>query len=740
MKDFIENSKERSKFDKPEYFINRELSWLDFNARVLEEGLSDSVPKLEQIKFLAIFSSNLDEFFMIRVAGLIKMNQEGFETCESPDESDIVGTLNQIQTKTRHLIELQYHYLTQDILPKLAKHMVRLVPWGELSNDEQAAMSNYFAEHVLPVLTPLAVDESHPFPFLNNLSLYLVLTFKEMDSFGNHRIGFVRLPGFLSRLVRLERRDGFQFVLLEELIIHHLDRLFLGAHVDTVHPIRVTRSLDYSLLENNVVDILKTMEKEILDTRNQQAIRLEIDESLPAEVLELFKAKLKINPMFIYRVNGPLALDQLTALYGLPLPELRDSNFNPRLPSRMSSDESIFNIISKGDMLVHHPYESFYAVTEFIQAAAEDPAVLAIKQTLYRSAGDSPVIESLIRAAEEGKQVTVVVELKARFDEKNNIVWAKRMEAAGVHVVYGFLGLKTHAKMALIVRREGTRMTRYVHLSTGNYNSKTARLYTDLSFFTKDQKIGDDVSTIFNVLTGFNHISEYKKNPAIFPKMNKLIFAPIELREHILQLITNEIATHQLRGGGLIFAKMNAIADREIIAKLYEASAAGVQINLIVRGISCLKIGIPGVSDNIRLVSIIDRFLEHSRVYYFGATDRVFIGSADLMTRNMDRRIELWFPVEDPALKSRVVKEILGISWADNVKARAMTPDGTYIKRSIPENGAPIRSQNRFIEEARSGGIKSLPYETALRYNRTRKEKKRPVVIAEKAVKRKNKE
>jgi polyphosphate kinase len=740
MKDLIENSKERSKFEKPEYFINRELSWLDFNARVLDEGLSESVPILEQVKFLAIFSSNLDEFFMIRVAGLIRMNQEGFETCESPDESDIVGTLNQIQQKTKHLLSMQYQHLTQAILPKLAANLVRLVPWTELSQDEKVSLSGYFSENVLPVLTPLAVDESHPFPFLNNLSIYLVLTFKEMDSFGNHRIGFVRLPGFLPRLVRIEKREGFQFLLLEELIIHHLDRLFLGAHIDTVHPIRVTRSLDYSLLENNVVDILKTMEKEILDTRNQQAVRLEIDESLPAEVLDLFKAKLKINPMFIYRVNGPLALDQFTTLYGLPLPDLRDHHFNPRLPSRMSSDESIFSIISKGDMLVHHPYESFYAVTEFIQAAAEDPAVLAIKQTLYRSAGDSPVIESLIRAAEEGKQVTAVVELKARFDEKNNIVWAKRMESAGVHVVYGFLGLKTHAKMALIVRREGNRMARYVHLSTGNYNSKTAKLYTDLSFFTKDQKIGDDVSTIFNVLTGFNHISEYRKNPSIFPKMNKLIFAPIELRERILQLISSEIATHQLRGGGLIFAKMNAIADREIIAKLYEASAAGVQVNLIVRGISCLKVGIPGVSDNIRLVSIIDRFLEHSRIYYFGASDRVFVGSADLMTRNMDRRIEVWFPVEDPMLKGRLVKEILGLSWADNVKARAMSADGSYIRRQPPENGEAIRSQSSFIKEARSGGIKSLPYETALRYNRTRKEKKRPVVIAEKAVKRKSKE
>lgn len=731
---------EKPKFDLPENYNNRELSWVEFNARVLTEAVNPNVPILEQVKFLSIFSSNQDEFFMIRVAGLMKMLQEGLDTCELPDESNINHVLNQIMLRTRSLIEKQYGHLTRELLPNLNKNDIRLVPWDELTTEEKSQLEAYFMANILPVLTPLAVDESHPFPFLNNLSLYLVVTFKEMDSFGNHRIGFVRLPLVLSRFIKLEQRTGHQFLLLEELIIHHLDKLFIGAHVDAAYPVRVTRSLDYSLLENQVVDLLKTLEREISDTRNQAAVRLEVDDSLPNDVLELFKAKLKVPSMFIYRLNGPLALDQFMELYSLPLQELKDPQFNPRLPSRMSSDESIFSIISKGDMLVHHPYESFYAVTEFLQAAAEDPSVLAIKQTLYRSAGDSPVIDSLIRAAEEGKQVTAVIELKARFDEKNNIIWARRLEAAGVHVVYGFVGLKTHAKMALVVRKEGSGIARYVHLSTGNYNAKTAKLYTDISIFTKDPKIAEDISTIFNVLTGFNHISEYKNNPSIFPKLNKLFVAPIDLRENIIRLISDEITAHKIHGKGFIFAKMNALADKEVISKLYEASAAGVNIQLIVRGISCLKVGIPQISENIRLISVIDRFLEHSRIFSFGASDKVFVGSADLMTRNMDRRIEIWFPIEDPLLKKRLTEEILATCWADNVKAHQLKPDGRYELIGAVENTRKIQSQAEFIQIARSGGIKSLPYETALRFNRNKKAKKRPVVIGEQKANKKKKE
>jgi len=731
---------EKIRFDHPENYRNRELSWIEFNARVLSEAVNPTVPTLEQVKFLSIFSSNQDEFFMIRVAGLLKMLQEGLDTCELPDESNIGQVLQQIMLRTRTLIDKQYNHLTKELLPTLNKHDIKLVPWDELTSEEKVQLELYFLENILPVLTPLAVDESHPFPFLNNLALYIVVTFKEMDSFGNHRIGFVRLPVVLSRFIKLEQRKGNQFLLLEELIIHHLDKLFIGAHVDAAYPVRVTRSLDYSLLENKVVDLLKTLEREILDTRNQAAVRLEVDDSLPHDVLELFKAKLKVPNMFIYRLNGPLALDQFMELYSLPLQDLKDPQFNPRLPARMSSDESIFSIISKGDMLVHHPFESFYAVTEFLQAAAEDPSVLAIKQTLYRSAGDSPVIESLIRAAEEGKQVTAVIELKARFDEKNNIVWARRLESAGVHVVYGFVGLKTHAKMALVVRKEGTGITRYVHLSTGNYNAKTAKLYTDISIFTKDSKIAEDISTIFNVLTGFNHISEYRNNPSIFPKLNKLFLAPIDLRENIMRLITDEIAAHKLHGKGFIFAKMNAIADKEIIAKLYEASAAGIKINLIVRGISCLRVGIPQISENIRIISVVDRFLEHSRIFRFGATDKIFVGSADLMTRNMDRRIELWFPIEDPLLKKRISEEILATSWADNVKAHELKHDGSY-EPVIPQEDSPrIQSQSVFIQIARTGGIKSLPYETALRFNRNKKAKKRPVLIGDSKSSKKKKE
>ncbi len=732
-------------------YLNKELSWLEFNGRVLEEALSKDTPLLERLKFLSIFTSNLDEFFMVRVAGLKKMEQESLRFTDSPDGLDTTTVLEKIRSRVSDLIDLQYKCLHEQILPALSGHGAKILRIEQLTATQKMVLEHYFENEVSPVLTPLGVDPAHPFPFLVNQSLYLVVVPKEqlpkLDQ-EHMGIGFVEVPTLLPRLIPVKNESATSgehcFVLLEDLIAHSLASLFFGSPVEASYLVRVTRNLDYNLLENKVVDLLKTIQKEMVNREHQEVVRLEVDARMPQVIVNFLKGKIGVGDGDVYRIPQPLHLSGLMGLYGLPLDALKDPPFNPRLPASLSGVDDIFSVISLKDLLVHHPYESFYAVTEFLASAAHDPNVMAIKITLYRSAGDSPIIDALISAAENGKQVTTVIELKARFDEKNNISWARRLERAGVNVVFGFVGLKTHAKMALVVRREKQKLVRYVHLSTGNYNSSTAKLYTDVGLFTADEGIGSDVAMIFNLITGFDVLTGANrvKDSVIAGKLTRLAMAPINARQSLVALIDNEIEMMKKTGTGFIMAKMNALVDKDIIDAFYRASQAGVRIQLIVRGICCLRPGILGISHNIEVVSIIDRFLEHSRVYYFqnGGDTAVFLSSADMMPRNMDRRIEILIPIRDPDVRKRLVHEIMDTCWADNVKARVLQADGKYTRKK-PGVGQPeLRSQSRFIEIVREGGIQSMPYEIAIRHNPLRTKGVRPIAKRKEKEKEKKKD
>lgn len=716
-------------------YLNKELSWLEFNGRVLEEALTDETPLLEKLKFLSIFTSNLDEFFMVRVAGLKKIEQEALRIFDSPDALEPAVVQDKIRQRTVELVNEQYKCLKEIVLPGLAAHDIKIVKIAELTPAQKQVIDDYFETDVSPVLTPLGFDPAHPFPFLSNHSVYLAVIAKDLTSgeVDVPGIGFVEVPSIIPRLisVKSEIPNQIRYVLLEDLIANNLSSLFLGLHVEAAFTLRVTRNLDYNLLENKVVDLLKSIQKEMTSREHQEVVRVEVDTDLPEPIRAMLKARLQIADNELYVTPSPLFIPGLMALYGSPREGLKDPPFNPRLPPTLVTNEDMFSVIARKDLLVHHPYESFYAVTEFLHLAARDPQVLAIKQTLYRSSGDSPIIESLITAAETGKQVTAVIELKARFDEKNNIIWARRLERAGVNVVFGFVGIKTHCKATLVVRREKTKLVRYVHLSTGNYNSTTARLYTDIGLFTTDDAIGRDVAMIFNLISGFDVLtgSNRSKDQAILSRLHRLALAPINLRSTILKLIDQEIDQQKRHGTGFIMAKMNGLVDKDIIDALYKASQAGVRIQLIVRGICCLKPGIPGLSQNIEVISIVDRFLEHSRIYYFhaGGEHKVYLASADWMSRNMDRRIEIAFPIGDKDVKARLLNEILLTTWADNVKARVLQPDGKYLKRKVAAGQPKIRSQARFIEIAREGGIQSIPYDIAIRHNPGRKHGQRPI-------------
>lgn len=725
--------------NKPEFYINRELSWLEFNARVLGEALCPETPLLERLKFLSIFTSNLDEFFMVRVAGLKKMMAEGFDVSDSPDEMLCQDILSAIRIKTEALVKTQYDFLLSSVLPELEKHNVFIKKIKDLTDLQKNSLSTYFLDEVFPVLTPLALDPTHPFPILSNQALHLLVTFNCPPDPSTGRvipspltIGFVELPDIIPRLIPVKGKTGeYCFVLLEDLVEANLGRLFLGFEIEKVYHLRVTRNLDYTLLENQVVDLLKTIQKELSSRELQEVVKVEIDPEVPETIIAKLKSELLVSDLDIYKVRVPICICGLAALYQLPLDHLKEPAFNPRIPKELAGTTDIFRLISENDILVHHPYESFYAVIDFLNAAAFDKDVLAIKQTLYRVAGDSPIIEALIAAAENGKQVTAVVELKARFDERNNIIWARRLERAGVNVVFGFIGLKTHSKATLIVRREKVGIRTYVHLSSGNYNSTTAKLYTDIGFFTARESFGKDVSAFFNLLTGFNILTGEKRlaKKGMIPEFSKIIMAPVNMRATYTKLITREIECHKKHGTGLIVAKMNALTDKEIIKNLYLASQAGVKIQLIVRGMCCLKPGVKGLSENIQVISILDRFLEHSRIFYFqaGGLREVYLSSADWMPRNMDRRIEICFPIENDALKDRIIKNILHICWHDNVKARVLESNGSYTLRKPTLNEVPVRSQIAFIEMARQIGIKSLPYEEAIHHNATKKTGERPV-------------
>jgi polyphosphate kinase len=681
-------------------FINRELSWLAFNERVLEEAVDPQVPALERFKFLSIVASNLDEFFMIRVAGL-KQQLSGHVEETGPDAMSPSEQLQAIAVRVHDTVARQYRALNTELLPIIDRAGARLISTGQLSPAMDAFVSEYFAREVFPVLTPIAIDPGHPFPHLRNKSLNLAVRFAAQSLGTRLRYGMVPVPAVLPRLVELpEGASGKQrsYVLLEDVIARHVAQLFPGMPIDGCYALRVTRNWDLTIDEEEAEDLLVTIEREVRRRDRGGAVRLEIAASAEPALVDYLVRSLKLGSQDVYKIEGPLNIPDLMPLHARIEPkELRDEPFTPVIPPSLGDGErDLFRLIRERDVLLHHPYESFDPVSSLIEAAADDPAVLAIKQTLYRTGKDSPIVRALQRAAENGKQVTALVELKARMDEEANILWARALEQSGVHVVYGLIGYKTHCKVALVVRREAGGLRRYAHLGTGNYNPSTAKLYTDLSLFTSREEFCADATAIFNLLTGYSKPLRW----------NRFKVAPLGLKSEVLELIERETALARQTGKGRIIAKMNALADSDVIRALYRASQAGVEIDLLVRGLCCLRPGVPGVSERIRVVSIVDRFLEHHRIWYFEAGGKrdVYLASADWMPRNFVRRVEIAFPIEDPAVKERILDEILGTALADNVKARALRADGTYERVQPGTHGTsalPLRSQERYMALAR---------------------------------------
>jgi polyphosphate kinase len=669
----------------PDHYINRELSWLEFNSRVLEEASDPSNPLLERLKFIAIFSSNLDEFFEVRVAGLQQQLYAGIEPQDyAADGLDPGQQLSRIEARVHELVGAQDRALHEGIVPGLAAAGIEWVRFEQLSAADHAHVDKLFANSIYPVLTPLAIDPGHPFPHVHNKSLNVALLVESVESH-QQLFGVVQVPALLDRVVTLPAPAGrVRFVLLEEIIADHLGDLFGGFRVLDHTCFRVTRNTDLAINEDEAEDLLQTIEDTLRQRIRGDAVRLEILASGHARFVEMLTSALDLEERDVYRVGGPVDLTALMALHRIDeLRSLRDEPLLPRVPPAFAKGGNPFDVIREQDVLVHHPYESFGCVVDFIERAADDPSVLAIKQTLYRTSGGSPIISALVRAAQNGKQVTALVELKARFDEENNIVWARELEQAGVHVVYGVVGLKTHCKAALVVRREADGIRRYVHLATGNYNPMTARIYTDLGLFTANPEFGEDVSEMFNLLTGYSQRRQW----------HKLVVAPIDLRERVLGLIERERQHAAAGRPARIVVKMNALVEVSVIDALYRASQAGVKIDLIIRGICCLRAGLPGVSTNIRVMNVVDRFLEHSRVFCFenAGNPEVFLASADWMPRNFFRRIEVMFPVDAPKLKERILAGILPTVLADTVKARVLQPDGTY--RRVETESQPLRSQ-----------------------------------------------
>ena len=680
----------------PKYFENRELSWIKFNERVLNEARDRSIPLLERLKFLSITSSNLDEFFMVRVASLKDMVHAGYK------KTDIAGMtateqLSAINAATRALVETQYTTYNRSLVPLMKNNGIYVLDEYEKMNKEQAEYADkYFEENVYPVLTPMAVDASRPFPLIRNKTLNIVALLAKKEESGKKmtkqdtEFATVQVPSVLPRLVPIpSKKEGDRtYILLEQLIERNISKLFLNYNVLCAYPYRIMRNADLTIDEDEASDLLKEIQKQLKMRQWGEVIRLEVEDTIDEKLLNFLKEEFHIaTDEDIYKINGPIDFTFLMKLYGMKdKDELRYEPYTPQRVPEIVPGENIFDEIKKGDILLHHPYQTFDPVVDFIRQAAVDPDVLAIKQTLYRVSGNSPIIASLAQAAENGKQVSVLVELKARFDEENNIVWAKMLEKAGCHVIYGLVGLKTHSKIALVVRREEDGIRRYVHLGTGNYNDSTAKLYTDCGMFTCSEAIGEDATAVFNMLSGYSEPLSW----------NKLVVAPIWLRKKFLKLIARETKNAKAGKQARIVAKMNSLCDREIIAALYAASAAGVSIDLIVRGICCLKVGIPGVSENIRVRSIVGNFLEHSRIFYFynDGQEEIYMGSADWMPRNLDRRVEIIFPVEDDHLRKKV-KHILEVELMDNTKANVYTKEGTYEK--IDKRGKVlVNSQEQF--------------------------------------------
>lgn len=695
-----------------QYYFNRELSWLEFNNRVLHEAIDTRTPLLERLKFAAIFSSNLDEFFMVRVSTL-KEQVEAQVSKLTPDGRTPEQQLREISQQLRPMVTRQHQLVEQELRPLLAQHKVHILNYIDLDQDQRFYLQQYFEENVFPILTPLAIDPSHPFPHMSNLSLNLAVSVKDPVTEKDH-FARVKVPSILPRFVEfpesLRQYEGQKAVWvgvpLEQVIAHNLEALFPGMVIQEYGFFRITRDADLEVQEYEADDLLIAIEQELRKRRlGGFVVRLEIQTAMPESLRSPLVEEFELTDDDVYEVEGLLNLKDLFALLGLPLPELKDPVWTPAIPPRLKrvneyetekafqrqkAMENIFSVIQEGDLLVHHPYESFTAsVQRFITQAAYDPQVLAIKMTLYRTSGDSPIVNALIAAAENGKQVGVVVELKARFDEANNISWARRLEAVGVNVVYGIVGLKTHTKIVLVVRQEDKQLRRYVHIGTGNYNPKTASLYTDLGLLSCREELGADLTDLFNYLTGYSRQQTYRK----------LLVAPVNLRDRMLALIQRETAHAQQGHAAAITAKMNALIDPMIIRALYEASQAGVQIDLIVRGMCCLRPGIPGVSETIRVMSIIGRYLEHSRIFRFhnNGDEQIFIGSADWMPRNLDRRVEAVTPVEDPKLVNEL-REILQILLSDNRQAWDLQPDGRYIQR-YPGPDEAERSVQRILME-----------------------------------------
>jgi len=692
---------DRISLEDPSLYVNRELSWLQFNHRVLEEALDQSHPLLERVKFLSIFASNLDEFFMIRVSGLRRQLQAGALKAP-PDGMTPAEQLAAIRRDLLPELTALYACWHEDVLPKLRKAGIRVLCHDELKRKQRKLMREYFREEIFPALTPLAFDPGHPFPLISNLSINLAVVVN--DARHGRRFARLKVPNTFPRLLRIpseETADEYQslglaqaisnnFVWLDEVVCANLDILFPGVEVAASYPFRVTRDADPEIEEDEASDLLVAIEEGVRKRHFGSAVRLEIERSMPDRVRDILVSNLGLAPYQVYITDGPIGLADVSELMEVNRPELKDKPFQPSIPPVLSTEENVFSVIRRHNILVYHPYDSFDPVVRFVREAARDPEVLAIKQTLYRVGPDSPIVAALMAARENGKQVAVLVELKARFDEENNIVWARSLEEAGVHVVYGLVGLKTHAKICLVVRHEQDGIRRYVHMATGNYNDVTARLYADLGYFTCDADLGADLSDLFNALTGYSQKDEYRK----------LLVAPGRMQEEIVARIDREIEQHEKTGDGYIAFKMNALVDKHCIHALYRASQAGVKVDLQPRGICCLRPGVPGVSETIQVTSIVGRFLEHARIYYFrnGGDEEIWTGSADLMPRNLYRRVETLFPVEDPGLKRALKDQILDVHLQDSVKARRMLSDGTY-ERVQPEEGEPpLDSQVWLIE------------------------------------------
>lgn len=695
-------------YTNPKNYVNRELSWLEFNYRVLSEARDKTIPLFDRLKFLSITASNLDEFFMVRVASLKDMVHAKY------NKPDIAGLkpseqLVAIGERTHELVNLQYSTYNRSLLPALKQQGLQIVCEHEdLTAGEQEYVDRYFEENVYPVLTPMAVDSSRPFPLIRNKSLNIAALVQRKNG-GAHYLGgetqkqedkaaeeptlefaMVQVPAGLPRIVELpDSEEGRRVILLEEIIERNIKALFLNYDIVSAHPFRIMRNADFTLDEEEAVDLLEEIQKQLKKRQWGEVIRLEVEEKVDRRLLKILKRELEIGSGDIYEINGPLDLTFLMKMYGFAgFEHLKTPPYTPQPVPALMNDDDIFTNIRKGDILLYHPYQTFDPVVDFVQRAAKDPDVLAIKQTLYRVSGHSPIIAALAEAADNGKQVSVLVELKARFDEENNINWAKKLEKAGCHVIYGLVGLKTHSKITLVVRREEDGIRRYVHLGTGNYNDSTAKLYTDCGIMTCDPQVGEDATAVFNMLSGYSEP----------PTWNKLSLAPLWLRNKCIKMIKRETA-HALAGRSAhIKAKMNSLCDKEVIANLYEASCAGVKIELVIRGICCLKAGVPGLSENISVHSIVGNFLEHARIFYFenDKSPEVYMGSADWMPRNLDKRVEIMFPVEDPALKQAVIR-ILDVQLEDNVKAHILQPDGSYEK--VDKRGkALMNSQEYFCQ------------------------------------------